>query len=131
MIPAHAGSLRWLAVLPAWDDLEAVELSPEPMPMPSGEESAPRVLIRYPPAGGYTHGDVYELFIGGNGRILEWIYRRAGSAEPTRMTRWGEYRQVGPLTLALRHPDIQPGFKVWFTDVAVRLIGSEEWILPD
>lgn len=96
-------------------------------PMPIGGQSARRVIVAYPPSGGYTPGDVYELFIGPDYRLIQWIYRKGGSVEPTRVTTWQDYRRVGPLTLALDHQGATDAFRVWFSDVAVKLEGSDSW----
>jgi hypothetical protein len=94
---------------------------------PIGGGEARRIEVRYPPAGGYTPGDVYELFVGSDGRIVEWVYRRGGDPRPTRMSTWEVHRRLGPLVVSLDHrgPD---GFRVWFSDVAVRLKGQTDWI---
>ncbi len=112
----------------AWDHAAEVEdrgLSPRPI----GGGEARRVEVRYPTAGGYTPGDVYELFVGTDGRIVEWVYRRGGDLRPTRMSTWESHRRLGPLVVALDHhgPD---GFRVWFSDVAIRLKNRTEWIYP-
>jgi len=96
-------------------------------PMPIGGQSARSVVVTYPPSGGYTPGDVYELFIGPDNRLIQWIYRRGGSIEPTRVTTWQNYRKVGPLTLSLDHRGPDDDFRVWFSDVAVKLKGSDRW----
>jgi hypothetical protein len=96
---------------------------------PLGAGRARRLEVRYPPAGGYTPGDVYELFVGRDGRIVAWIYRRGGAPAPTRMSTWEMHRRLGPLWVSLDHrgPD---GFRVWFTDVALKHVNGEGRIYP-
>ncbi|MDJ0811236.1 MAG: hypothetical protein QNJ48_04315 [Desulfobacterales bacterium] len=91
---------------------------------------ARRIEVRYPPAGGYTPGDVYELFIGTDGQIVAWVYRRGGSEKPTRMSTWENHRRLGPLLISLDHngPD---GFRVWFTDVALKIRDQSGWVYPE
>jgi hypothetical protein len=96
-------------------------------PMPIGGQSARSVIVTYPPSGGYTPGDVYELFIGPDNRLIQWIYRKGGSIEPTLVATWQDYRKVGPLTLALDHQGPNTDFRVRFSDVAVKLKGSDDW----
>ena len=96
-------------------------------PMPIGGQSARSVVVTYPPSGGYTPGDVYELFIGPDNRLIQWIYRKGGSIEPTLVATWQDYRKVGPLTLALDHQGPSADFRVRFSDVAVKLKGSDDW----
>lgn len=95
-------------------------------PLPIGGGSARCVVVTYPPTGGYTPGDVYELFIGPDYRLVQWIYRKGGAPQPTRMSTWEDHRKVGPLTVALNHQDPDADFRVWFTDVAVKLTGTSK-----
>jgi hypothetical protein len=94
-----------------------------------GDGQARRIVVSYPPEGGYTPGDVYELFIDDDGLIAEWIYRRGGATTPTRMSTWEDHRRLGPLLVSLDHqgPD---GFRVWFSDVALMLRNGEDWLYP-
>jgi hypothetical protein len=96
-------------------------------PMPIGGQSARKVVVTYPPKGGYTPGDVYELFIGPDNRLIQWVYRKGGSVEPTLVATWLDDRKVGPLTLALDRRGPNADFRVRFSDVAVKLNGSNRW----
>lgn len=111
-----------------WDQSAAVVADEAPAPVPIGPGQAKRIIVRYPSNEGYTPGDVYELFIGASDRIEQWIYRKGGDPKPTRVTTWEDYRRVGPLTLSLDHRGADGSFRVWFTDVAVRLAGQSAWI---
>ena len=111
-----------------WDTTVVVEdRGWAPRPMRAGK--ARLFVVSYPAEGGYTPGDVYELFIGGDGLIAEWIYRRGGAPTPTRMSTWEDHRRLGPLLMSLDHqgPD---GFRVWFSDVALMLRDGEDWLYP-
>jgi hypothetical protein len=112
----------------AWDQSATVAADASPAPLPIGAGQARRLVIRYPANEGYTPGDVYELFIGASERIEQWIYRKGGDPKPTRITTWEDYRRVGPLTLSLDHRAPDGSFRVWFTDVAVRVSGQPEWM---
>ena len=90
----------------------------------------PCVVVSYPTEGGYTPGDAYDLFLDKNDRIIQWVYRRGGAKEPTRITTWEDHRQVGPLLLALNHYGQDKNFHVWFTDVAVKTVSANTWIFP-
>lgn len=106
-----------------WDHkAKVVDRGPAPLPIGSGK--ADHLVVSYPPTGGYTPGDVFELFVGTDHRIVQWIYRRAGAPKPTRIAAWQDYRQVGPLMLSLDRRGPDGRFRVWFTDVAVRTRGS-------
>jgi hypothetical protein len=111
-----------------WDRSATVMVDEVPMNLPMGTGQAKRMTVKYPANEGYTPGDVYELFIDGDGRIAQWIYRKGGDPKPTRITTWEDYRKVGPLTLSLDHKGPDGVFRVWFTDVAVRLSGNPDWI---
>jgi hypothetical protein len=112
-----------------WDEGVAVADAGE-QALPLGGGSARRLVVTYPPSVGYTPGDVYELFVGGDDRIRQWVYRRDGVTEPTRMATWEDHRALGPLVVSLDHRVPDGKFRVWFTDVAVRLEGSQDWLRP-
>jgi hypothetical protein len=99
--------------------------------LPLGKGSATRLVMTYPAAaGGYQPGDIWELFIGPDNRIKEWVYHRAGSPQPTVITTWADYKQAGPLLVALDHRGTRLGkpARVYFTDVSVKLAGSDNWM---
>jgi hypothetical protein len=113
-----------------WDpNIEIVDMGLSDLPI--GEGQARRIVVTYPPTGGYTPGDVYELFVAENSQIQEWIYRRGGALQPTRMSTWEQHRRVGPLTISMDHHGPEAGFRVWFTDVAVQLSGQSDWLSAD
>jgi len=112
----------------AWDASARVELSDGKQSLPIGTGQARRVVVSYPPSGGYTPGDVYELFIGDDDRVVQWIYRKGGSPKPTRVATWEDHRSAGPILIALDHKGADGQFRVWFTDVAVQLKGREGWV---
>jgi hypothetical protein len=110
----------------AWDGHAGIVEDAAPQGLPLGQGAARRLTVTYPATGGYTPGDVFELFVDQSNRIVQWIYRQGGSTRPTRIATWEDHRRVGPLVLSLDHrgPD---SFRVWFTDVGVRLIGQDQW----
>jgi hypothetical protein len=110
-----------------WDQSATAAMDEAPAQLPIGTGRAKRMVVRYPSNEGYTPGDVYELYIGASERIEQWVYRKGGDPNPTRITTWEDYRRAGPLTLALDHRGPDGSFRVWFTDVAVRLAGQTAW----
>lgn len=111
-----------------WDQAAAVEdrgLARRPM----GGGEARRIEVRYPDAGGYTPGDVYELFIDTRGEMVEWVYRRGGDASPTRLSTWEDHHRLGPLRISLDHRGPE-GFRVWFSDVAIKIHNRPGWVYP-
>ena len=101
-----------------WDEGIRIEVGGESENLPIGTGLTTKVIVTYPDTGGYTPGDVYDLYIDENYMILEWVYRRGGSEEPTRISTWEDNQKFGPIIISLDHkgPD---EFRVWFTDVAV------------
>ena len=98
--------------------------------LPRGKGTARRVVVTYPAQGGFTPGDVWELFVGSDNRIREIIYRRGGNAKPTLTSSWQDHKKAGPLLIALDHRGISKGkpSRVWFTNVAVKPAGSSSWV---
>jgi hypothetical protein len=114
----------------AWDaNLKIEDMGRRKLPLGGG--SARCAVITYPATGGYTPGDVYEIYLDDNYRLMQWIYRRGGSAEPSRITTWEKYRQAGPLVLSLDHRAEDDSFRVWFTDVGVKLTGKDNWMFTE
>jgi hypothetical protein len=95
-----------------------------------GKGSARRVVVTYPPQGGYAPGDTWELFVGPDNRIQEWAYHKGGSAQPTGVWSWEDHERAGPLLFSLNHHgrgmDGKPQ-RVFFTDVAVKVVGGDAW----
>lgn len=110
-----------------WDDKAKVEDTGEHK-LPMGDGNGQRLVVTYPPTGGYTPGDIYELFIDENHHVTHWIYRRGGSPKPTRIATWEDHRKVGPLTICFNHIGSDGKFQLWFTDVAVKLKNSDQWV---
>ncbi len=111
-----------------WDLAARISEDPAPAALPIGQGRARRVVVAYPADEGYTPGDVYELFLDPEGRILQWVYRKGGEPRPTRVTTWEDWREVGPLRLSLDRRGADGVFRVWFTGVAVRPKGGAGWI---
>jgi len=99
--------------------------------LPLGGGKAKRVVIAYPASGGYTPGDVYEIYLNDDSRLLQWVYRRGGSEKPTRVATWENYRQAGPLVLSLDHHGGDGSFRLWFTGVGVKLAGTDNWLFAE
>ena len=99
--------------------------------LPIGKGSAERILVKYPSDGGYTPGDTWELYVGKDKRIREFIYHRGGSQKPSLVTTtWEGYKKAGPLLVSMDHRGTADGkpVRIFFTDVAVKLTGSDTWV---
>ena len=129
--PAFFNDQYWL-LFPlhlSWDSsAEVTETGKHKMPL--GKGSASRVVVKYPSEGGYTPGDTWELFVGADNRIEEFIFHRGGSKKPTVIiASWGDYKKAGPLLVSLDHRGTGDGspLRVFFSDVSVKLVGSNTW----
>lgn len=129
--PAFINDQYWL-LFPlhlVWDSSAKVEEAGMHK-LPLGKGSARRVVVTYPSAGGYSPGDTWELFVGTDNRIQEWIYRLGGSAKPTLVTSWEDHKKAGPLLVSLDHRGMREGkpVRIFFSDVSVKLVGSNTWV---
>jgi len=99
--------------------------------LPLGKGTANQVVVKYPAeAGGYTPGDTWELFIGADKRVKEFVYRRGGSKKPSLViAAWSDYKKAGPLLVAMDHRGNADGgaFRLYFSNVAVKVTGSNAW----
>lgn len=113
-----------------WDaNIKVEDIGRQELPLAGGKAKC--VVITFPPSGGYTPGDVYDIYLNDDYRLMQWVYRRGGSTEPSRVTTWEDYRQVGPLVLSLNHTTGDDKFRVWFTSVGVKLAGSDNWLFTE
>ena len=99
--------------------------------LPLGGGSARRVVVKYPSDGGYTPGDTWELFVGPDNQVKQFVYRRGGSTKPSVViATWAGYKKAGPLLISTDHRGTADGkpLRLTFTDVAVKLAGSDTWV---
>lgn len=99
--------------------------------LPLGKGSARQVVVKYPSGGGYTPADTWELFVGPDNRVQEFIYRRGGSTKPRIViATWAGYKKAGPLLISTDHRGTADGkpLRLTFSDVSVKLVGSESWV---
>jgi len=99
--------------------------------LPLGKASADKVVVKYPSDVGYTPGDTWTLFVGTDGRVEEFRYDRGGPKKPSVViATWAGYKKAGPLLISTDHRGTADGkpFHLWFTDVSVKLTGSDTWM---
>ena len=99
--------------------------------LPLGKGSARKVAAKYPSDVGYTPGDTWELYLGKDGRIRELAFHHGGTAKPSVvLATWADYKKAGPLLLSLDHRGTADGkpFRLYFSNVAVKLAGSDTWV---
>ena len=131
--PAFVNDQYWL-VFPFhayWDSsVDVQDLGVQKLPL--GKGSARRVAVKYPPeAGGYAPGDTWELFVGSDGRVEEFIYHRGGPAKPSVViATWAGYKKAGPLLISTDHSGTADGkpMRLFFSNVSVKLVGSDTWV---
>jgi hypothetical protein len=99
--------------------------------LPLGKGSAKRVAVKYPPEGSYSPGDTWELYIGSDKRVEEFVYHRGGPRKPSVViASWAGYKKAGPLLISTDHRGTADGkpLRVFFSDVSVKLVGSDTWV---
>src|SRR5262245_58767618 len=99
--------------------------------LPSRKGSAKLVSVKYSSKGGYTPGDTWDLYVGDDNRIEEFVYHRGGEKKPQVVsTTWEAYKKAGPLLFSTDHRGTADGspVRVSFSNIAVKRVGSESWI---
>jgi hypothetical protein len=112
----------------SWADVH--ELGMQKLPL--GKGSAEKIEVKYPSDGGYTPGDTWDLYLGSDKRVQEFAYHRGGHGQPKLITaKWEDYKKAGPLLISTSRPGkadhIIPS-RVFYSDVAVKLVGSDTWV---
>ena len=106
-----------------WDGAAARDMGEQKLPLGSG--SAKKVVVDYSP------GDVWDLYVGPDNRIVQFEFHRGGPRKPTLViATWEGYKKAGPLSIATDRrgtADGQP-LRIYMTNLAVKLTGSDAWI---
>jgi len=114
-----------------WDSSPAV-IDAGMYNLPVGNGTAELVAVKYPAeAGGYTPGDTWEFYVGKDGRAEYWVFRRGGAKKPSLLfMTWGGQKKAGPLLLSTDRRGYADGtpIRIWFSDVAVKVTGSDTWM---
>ena len=99
--------------------------------LPLGDGSGEKLVVKYPSDGGYSPGDTWDVYVGADGRLQEFVWHRGGPKKPSVVIApWADYKKAGPLLFSLDHQskaDDNP-IHIFFSNVAVKLTGSENWI---
>ena len=115
----------------AYWDTSAVVTVTEKQKLPLGKGTATLMSVKYPAeVGGYTPGDTWNLYVGSEGRVVEFVYLRGGPKKPSNVTTtWAGYKKGGPLLVSTDHRGTADGkpAHIFFTNVAVKLAGSDTW----
>jgi hypothetical protein len=114
-----------------WDTSANVTVT-DKQKLPIGRGTAKLVSVKYPAElGGYTPGDTWGLYVGPDNRIVEFHYHRGGPKKPTDViTTWAGYKKAGPLLVSTDHRGTADGkpARIFFSNVAVKLAGSDKWM---
>ncbi len=85
----------------------------------NNKKQAHCLIVKYPPsAGGYTPGDIFELYIGKDNLIHEWVYRAGGKKNGRALT-WEGYKIFKGLNISTVHNVADKKFKLWFSNIKV------------
>jgi len=103
-----------------WDKDVDITLADSFSSLPIGKGQAAKVIVKYKSDKGYTPNDIYDMYLDNDYKIIEWAYHKNNSPTPNRVTKWEDYKKIGPLILSLNRPGKDDSFKVWFTNVEVK-----------
>jgi hypothetical protein len=100
--------------------------------LPIGPGTARLVTVKYPAeAGGFTPGDTWDLYVGKDNRVVQFVYHRGGPKKPSVVTAtWAGYKKAGPLLFSTDHRGTADGnpLHIFLSDVAVKVTGSDSWV---
>jgi hypothetical protein len=98
--------------------------------LPLGNESGEKLVLKYPPEGGYSQGDTWDIYVGADARVQEFVYHAGPQKPRTVIAPWTDYKKAGPLLFSLDHQSKAGDnpVHIFFSNVAVKLTGSENWI---
>ncbi len=131
--PAFVNDNYWLIFpLHVYWDTSAVVQDKGMQKLPLGKGSARLVSVKYPPeVGGYTPGDTWDLYLGSDGRVVQFFYHRGGPKKPSLLpATWAGYKKAGPLLVSTDHRGTADGkpARFFFSNVSVKLAGSDKWM---
>ena len=130
--PAFINDNYWLLFpFHAYWDRSAMVTDQGMKQLPVGNGSAELIVVKYPSDGGYTPGDTWDLYVGKDNRVEQFVYHRGGPKKPsTVVATWEDYKKAGPLLISTDHHGTADGnpLRIFISDLSVKLTGSENWI---
>jgi len=130
--PAFINDNYWLLFpFHAYWDKSATVTDQGMKPLPLGNGTGQLVSVKYPSDGGYTPGDTWDLYVGKDNRVEQFVYHRGGAKKPSVVTAtWEAYKKAGPLLISTDHKGNADGNQVhiFISDVAVKTTGSTNWV---
>jgi hypothetical protein len=131
--PAFVNDNYWLLFpFHAYWDTSATVTDQGMHKLPAGNGSAEQVSVKYPAElGGYTPGDTWDLYVGKDHRVEYLVFHHGGSAKPSLVNAtWAGYKKAGPLLISTEHRGTADGkpLRIFISDVAVKVTGSDKWM---
>jgi hypothetical protein len=130
--PAFNNDNYWLLFpLHAYWDTGAAVTDQGMKKLPIGAGSATLVSVKYSGDGGYTPGDTWDLYVGKDNRVDQFVYHRGGPVKPSVViATWAGYKKAGPLNISTEHRGTADGkpLHLFITDLAVKVTGSDAWV---
>ena len=129
--PGFINDQYWL-ILPfhvLWDGASVEDKGMQKVP--GGKGTARHVVVKYSSDVGYTPGDTWELYLGSDNRIQKMVFHHGGTVKPSLVdVAWEGYKKAGPLWISTDHHGTADGHpvRIFFTDIAVKVAGSDNWV---
>ncbi len=119
--PAFINDKYWLLapINISWDKDNLAYTVEENVPAPISNDSLTKLTVVYGNEGGYTPGDAYDFYLGEDFLVREWVFRKGNRPEPSSVTTWEGYKELGGLNIATMHRNKEGNFSLYFTDVEV------------
>jgi len=102
-----------------------------PQQLPTGSGSARLVSVKYSSDKGYTPGDTWNLYVDKDNRVEQLLFEHGGTKKPhVVIATWEGYKKAGPLLISTEHRGTADGgaLHLFFSDVAVKVAGSDSWM---
>src|SRR5581483_1884612 len=131
--PAFVNDNYWLLFpFHAYWDSSATVTDQGMHKLPQGSGSAKLVSVKYAAeAGGYTPGDTWDLYLGKDNRVEQFVYHRGGTQKPSVViATWTGYKKAGPVLISTEHRGTADGkpLHISISDISVKLAGSDTWM---
>jgi hypothetical protein len=131
--PAFVNDNYWLLFpLHAYWDTSATITDQGMQKLPLGKGTATLLSVKYPSeAGGYTPGDTWDLYLGKDNRVEQFVFHHGGDKKPSVViATWTGYKKAGPLLISTEHRGTADGkpLHLFLSDVSVKLTGSDTWM---
>ena len=71
------------------------------------------------------------MYVGPDHRVQQFIYHRGGPKKPSVViATWADYKKAGGLDISTDHRGTADGapLRIYFSDLAVKVAGADNWI---